>query len=453
MTDEPATPNAIHPERRVGADDKDRLLKENTAFCVAPWLHLHVLAEGQVTPCCETRQALGNINRQTFAEIWNGPEIRKVRAQMLRGELVAGCRKCYDKEEAGARSLRQHFNAYRARHFDTVVGSDMEGDAPNAAPRFFDIRFSNICNFRCRSCWHGSSSRWFADAVAIGVTAGDRPIIQGVEDAASLFEQLDSYLPFVEEVYFAGGEPCITDEHYRLLDILIERGCTNVELVYNTNLSVLTYKERDVLDLWKKFARVEVRASIDATGARGELMRKEQDWKATIENARLLKSRCPHIDFRTRTTVSVFNILHLPQMFRELAAIDFTTVDRMQMQLLQDPPFYNIRILPKAWKKRVRAGLADLERWFEERLRGTAGGDAAIALKKRELHDIVSYMDSEDWSHLLPQFRKKTARLDGLRSEKTADIFPELGSLLKEDRAPKRLWRRLRKALSWAAVS
>jgi radical SAM protein with 4Fe4S-binding SPASM domain len=433
MTDISKIPEGTNPERRVTADDKDQLLKSNPGFCLAPWMHLHILAEGVVTPCCETRQALGNINRQSFADIWNGEKMKEIRAQMLRGERVAGCRKCFDKEDAGVTSLRNYFNKRRGHQFDTVIGSDGQGNAPNAAPRYYDIRFSNICNFRCRSCWHGSSSRWFADGVALGVTAGDRPIIHGVEDAPSLFRQIDEFLPDVEQIYFAGGEPCITDEHYQLLDILIARGCTDVELVYNTNLSVTAYKGRDLLELWRKFSNVEVRASIDAIGARGELMRKEQDWKTTVENARRLRHHCPHIDFRTDTTVSVFNILHLPHMFRELAALDFTRIDQMRMHLLQDPDFYNIRILPPAWKAKARAGLADLELWFEERLRGEPDADQDIADKKQAMNDIASYMDSEDWSHLLPKFRNATARLDKLRDEKTAIVFPELAPLLEDD--------------------
>jgi sulfatase maturation enzyme AslB (radical SAM superfamily) len=135
---------------------------------------------------------------------------------MLRGELVEGCRKCFEKETAGVKSLRQRFNE-RAKHLSDRAVAPMPGKA-TALPVYWDIRFSNICNFRCRSCWYGSSSRWFADAKALNQKVGDQAIIQGVEDADGLFDQLDSLLPHIEEIYFAGGEPLLMDEHYRLLD-------------------------------------------------------------------------------------------------------------------------------------------------------------------------------------------------------------------------------------------
>jgi radical SAM protein with 4Fe4S-binding SPASM domain len=412
--------------------DKEQVLERNAAFCMAPWMHLHVLAEGQVTPCCESREMLGNINRQSFQEIWNGAPMRTVRAQMLRGERLSGCQKCFDKEDSGVQSLRERFNSHREHLFECVVGSGPDGQALNAKPVYWDIRFSNICNFRCRSCWHGSSSRWFSDGVALGITAGDKAIIHGVEDAGALFEQLDSFLPHLEEVYFAGGEPLIMDEHYRLLDLLIERGCCNVALSYNTNLSVTGYKGLDVLERWNKFPKIKVEVSIDAAGARGELMRKEQNWQETIDNIRRVRSVCPHIDLRTETTVSIFNVLHLPVLFRELIALDFVAVGSMSTHLLQDPPFYSIRALPPAWKAKVRKAFAKFDQWFEERLDKEPDGGEVLERHRRRIAEIVSYMDSEDWSHLLPRLRQTTARLDSLRSEAAGEIFPELAPLLAE---------------------
>jgi radical SAM protein with 4Fe4S-binding SPASM domain len=407
----------------------------NPAFCMAPWSNLHVQAEGFVTPCCETRQRVGNINRTPFPEIWNGSEMTAVRRQMLAGEKLEGCRKCYDKEAAGVRSFRQDLND-QARHLRARVLSD--GLAGDARPVFWDIRFSNLCNFRCRSCWHGSSSRWFADAKLLGNTAGDRAIIQGVEDAGGLFDQLDSILPEVEEIYFAGGEPLIMEEHYRLLDILTERGLFDIPLRYNTNFSETAWKDRDVFDVWARFSRVTVRASVDATGARGELMRKGQDWAQFLANGARLRAIAPKVDLATDTTVSVLNILHLPQLFRELLDAGFAPAERLRLHLLQEPRHYNIRILPGRWKDRARAALAETIGVVERATAGTPDRDTALAVQRTQVAEIESYMDGEDWSAHLPGFRDITRRLDALRHEQTAAVFPELASLLNASEWPGR---------------
>ena len=230
------------------------------------------------------------------------------------------------------------------------------------------------------------------------------------------------------------------EEHYRLLDLLIARGRADVALRYNTNLSLLAYKERDVLDLWNKFTNVMVSASIDASGARGELMRKEQNWQETVENARRVRARSPHVRFCTDTTVSIFNVLHLPALFRELAALDFVPVERMDMHILLDPPFYNIRILPREWKAKVRAALAELEEWFAEHVPASREGEAALAAHRGKLGEIAAYMDSEDWSHLLPRFREAVVRIDGLRAEATREVFPELAPLLDRGNERRHGW-------------
>jgi len=356
---------------------------------------------------------------------------------MLRGELVEGCRKCFEKEASGVKSLRQRFNE-RAKHLGDRAAAPTPGKA-TALPVYWDIRFSNICNFRCRSCWYGSSSRWFTDAKALNLNVGGQAIIQAVEDVDGLFDQLDALLPHVEEIYFAGGEPLLMDDHYRLLDWLTERGLFDTPLRYNTNFLETRYKGQDVFDIWARFSNVTVLASVDATGRRGELMRKGQDWAEFIDNCRRIKEKSPNVDLWTDTTVSVFNILHLPELYRELLAQDAVRAERIYLHLLQEPEHYNIRILPKAWKARVRSTLGDLELWLADILAGTPDGDTALAFQQKQIGGIVSYMDAEDWPANLPKFRKITQRLDSLREEKTSEVFPELAPLLvEEELAPRR---------------
>ncbi len=56
----------------------------------------------------------------------------------------------------------------------------------------------------------------------------------------TLMAKLKPYLDDVTEVYFAGGEIVITQEHYECLDYWIENDlCDQVELTYTTNFSTL----------------------------------------------------------------------------------------------------------------------------------------------------------------------------------------------------------------------
>ena len=109
----------------------------------------------------------------------------------------------------------------------------------------------------------------------------------------NLFDPFKSYLKDIEDFYFAGGEPLITDKHYDILDHLIAENKTNALLQYNTNLSNLNYKKKSIIDYWKQFKLVQVRASLDHYGDRAEYIREGTDWNLIIENLKKVKKECP----------------------------------------------------------------------------------------------------------------------------------------------------------------
>jgi sulfatase maturation enzyme AslB (radical SAM superfamily) len=124
-------------------------------------------------------------------------------------------------------------------------------------------------------------------------------------------QQMQEHIPYLEQVYFAGGEPLIMKEHYTLLEKLIDAGKTDVRIQYNTNFSELRFKDKHVFEYWKHFKNVSVGASLDASGARAELMRKGTDWQQTVDNRQRMMEEVPHVDFYVSATVSTMNVLHV----------------------------------------------------------------------------------------------------------------------------------------------
>src|SRR4030042_7019395 len=62
------------------------------AFCNYPWTHFEVNnPNGDVTMCCDNHIVLGNINKQSITEIWNGEGYRKIRNDMLTKGAHAVC--------------------------------------------------------------------------------------------------------------------------------------------------------------------------------------------------------------------------------------------------------------------------------------------------------------------------------------------------------------------------
>jgi radical SAM protein with 4Fe4S-binding SPASM domain len=79
-------------------DEQERVAAINAHPCRYPWHSVSVLADGRVVPCCRDINGdmiLGDLNRQSLSEIWNGPAIRSLRRALAAGDRGNPlCRAC-----------------------------------------------------------------------------------------------------------------------------------------------------------------------------------------------------------------------------------------------------------------------------------------------------------------------------------------------------------------------
>jgi hypothetical protein len=238
-----------------------------------------------------------------------------------------------------------------------------------------------------------------------------------------LWSQLEPLIPHVEEIYFAGGEPLIIDDYYALLDALVERKMFQVRLRYNTNFSATVHKGRDVMEMWSKFEHVEVDASLDAMGARGEYIRKGQNWNRVLENRERLRRVCPRVVFRLTPTLSVMNVLHFPDFFADWLSRGYLGPVDAPVNVLLDPIEYRIQVLPETLKRRVEEKYES----FIERALAPFGREAACAID--DLRGAMAFMRAQDLTDRLDDFRRRTRILDDSRGERFEVVFPELTEL------------------------
>lgn len=402
--------------------DRD-LLTRSPRFCLIPWVHMHVWPEGNTYPCCffDHDQPIGSMRESTLEELWNSDGLRRLRLAMLADEETAGCTRCYQLDRAGSPSLRTNTNKLFAHHWDKVETTQPDGHVERINLPYFDVRFSNLCNFRCRSCGPDLSSSWYDD-----VQDGNRvkpKILHPTKRPEDLWRQIEPLVPHIEEVYFAGGEPLITDEHYQILKLLIAHERTHVRIKYNTNFSQMVFRGEDVRSLWTRFDEVVVGASLDAMGARAEYLRKGTDWRLVEENRRRMMEICPRVQFHVSATISLMNALHFPDFHRAWVDTGLIRVSDLHLNILTFPMHYRIQALPPELKAAVRARY---DEHIDRYLTGF-GADAARAIDA--FRSVVRFMDEADHTAELPRFRDVTRQLDTLRDERFAGVFPELSAL------------------------
>lgn len=425
-----------------------QLIGHGRHFCIAPWIHLHITSLGNMCACCSEAKGpfsrgYGNINRASFQELWQGEAIREFRRKLLCDEADPRCAICDQQANLGLWNLRGWLNQlYAAKYSDWVAGTDETGFAPDAKPVYWDIRFSNLCNLKCRTCSFGASSSWYEDSRAMGrANAGNtyqnnfgnkgRAVI-GLENTAKLLDDLEIFLPYLEKVTFAGGEPLLMDENYRILDQLVALRQYEVELSYITNLTKLHYRQYDILATWQKFKRLFVTISLDGLGPRSEYLRKGLRWEEALANWVELKQRCPQADIRVNYTLSAFNALHLPDFHRRIVDDGYMAADSLYINCLNDPKYYNAQILPAAMKGEVTAKLYGHIEWLKRQpafgngSRGPGGPEQNGAASLAQWTNCIQFINEQDRTNLIPKFVELTGKLDQLRHEDCLTVFPEL---------------------------
>ena len=392
-----------------------------------PWIHLHAYPTGEAYTCCHAEMGVGqvgNCKNNTMQEIWNSPEQKKLRVDMLTEQHNPACGRCYEQEKSGFFSGRQSANKHHGHHIDRVFETQADGGYDDFEMTYWDIRFSNLCNLSCRSCGHIFSSSWYKDQ---SVLAGpewaknNKPMNYAGRFETDMIEQLYEHLDHVEQIYFAGGEPCMMDEHYLILEELERRGRFDVRLIYNTNFTQVKLKDRLVFDYWKKFDSVAVGASLDGSGMHGEYIRKGTKWEEVEQNRRTMMEICPKVDFYISPTLSIMNALHLPDFHRDWVEKGLLQPQDLNVNILQDPAHYRIDIAPQAYKDQITKKYnAHLEwlRPLDQLNRATVGFESAL-----------QYMNSTDNTALIEKFWQKTHQLDSIRKENILDSIPELGVL------------------------
>jgi radical SAM protein with 4Fe4S-binding SPASM domain len=406
---------------------KQELLMNSKTFCIYPWIHLHAYPTGEAYPCChaEMKYPVGSTRKNTLEEIWNQAPMRELRVNMLNNQQHEACARCYEQEASGFMSGRLSANKHHGHHINKIDNTEDSGHLNEFEMTYWDIRFSNLCNLKCRSCGHIFSSQWYQDQAKLaGGDWKDRNTVLNYagRTETDMWSQLEPHLEFVEQIYFAGGEPLLMEEHYRILEELIKRGRTDVRLIYNTNFTHTDLKGRSVFEYWKQFDSVAVGASLDDSGARGEYIRKGTDWAVVEQNRRDMLAICPGVDFYISPTLSIMNAMHLPEFHRDWVEKGLIRAKDLNVNILQDPPHYRIDIAPAEYKEQLTELYTQHLDWLN-----TQGDD--LGRTTQGFKSAITFLNATDNTHLIDTFWRKTHELDAIRKENILDIIPELKAL------------------------
>ena len=410
---------------------KRKLIKQKNSMtkdtiCAVPWMHLNFEPNGKVVPCCLTSHHnyfAGDLNKQTIDEIWNSSNMKKLRKQMIDGEEPEICATCFNKERVTGESGRY----YHSKEFPNVIKiipeiTKADGTCTTMELKYWDFRFSNLCNMKCRSCGPRYSSAWVPDAKKLGYTDQEKVWnIESVDDKTN-FDFLKDQVQHVQKIYFAGGEPLLMPEHWQTLDMLVENKRFDVKISYNTNASTLTYGKKNALDYWSQweYGKIEVWPSIDEIGPRAELIRSGTVWPKVEENLIAL-SKLDNIIVRPGMTIGAWNVFRLPEIINHLISIGVVTAKHKHqnffINLLQFPEHYHVSILPDQFRKDT---IDKLKKFINEH--NKTYGTTIDHLFTHIIHELQKPQNTV----AVKKFLQVSKQVDDVRDENIFEVIPEL---------------------------
>ena len=391
-------------------------------FCVLPWISIEASPIGTVRPCCladdEILDNNGNkfeLSTANFIDIQNSDHMRNLRTEFLAESRPETCRKCWNEEDAGRKSKRMH-TLDRLKH--TLNDEHWTTDAKSLM--FVDLKLGNICNLKCRICGSWSSSQFAGEEISFIPRAEQKSsyaykmLRAGAwpKENTHFWQQIDSVLDDIRYIEFTGGEPFMIDQHFDMLQGIIDRGiAAQVEIHYNTNGTLFPDRGPEI---WKHFKTVEIAVSVDDIGPRFEYQRSNASWNTVKDNVnrfRIMREGMPNLQLQCCITVNVFNVRYLDEVALWISLQDF---DFVYWNMMHDAWYFSISRLPLTAKEQIADYLANCN--TPEQFRS-------------EFNRIVEFMNRGESSDGA-ETRSEIQKLDQRRQQNLKKVQPELAAIL-----------------------
>ncbi len=403
-------------------------LLKSKHFCVLPFIHSCIWTDGRILPCCINQDyVLGNAKTNSLTDVYSNKNIKLVelRKEMLNGpELPPSCYRCSTPEENYADNSYRH---YVNRDFGYLIDSldiHIDGTVTENKVSTWDVRFSNLCNLKCRTCDNINSSK-IAEEEKKHIDQKITVLKEAFDDKEEFFNFFRSNIDNIQEIYFCGGEPLLLEEHYAMLDLLVEYKKFHVILRYNTNCTKLKFKDKDVVNnYWSKFEKVHLGLSLDAGWEQLYYIRHGANWDTVLENLKHIKNRCPDVKMQLTPTISILNAFHVKKLQLFLIDENLLDINAVYYNILTYPNYYSLTALPADLKEQVK------DHWMDFKLEAKAKGSNHHL--ESEIDKVIKYMYTEDQTHVLEKFQEETKFRDEIRSESFSTIFPELITLYEK---------------------
>lgn len=409
---------------------------KSTTFCMHPFTGLASREDGAVKVCCRSHP-IGDIQEETLEQIWNNDTMQRIRHQVLNSERPPECAPCFNLEDQGVESLRQRHikGEIPEARINLYPNTPLQEVMPFEFPTM-EIKLNNLCNLKCRMCNPTDSTSWndweqveefydkeknyIADNVR-KLNLVRKPYLDKFEDNPNWWNSFEKLLPYFRRVEFAGGEPLMDPQHFRILDMLKPYG-QQIEIKYATNGTTLGIsKGRTIHEYWPAFRSVAVNVSIDGIGDVYEYIRGNANFSKVVENIKTIQT-IPNVSRVVgAVAVQVSNVLILDKMIEyfldDLGIVFYTN-------MVNYPNVLSIQVLPNELKSLAIKRLNAVKLRVPE-FKHVKANPILLDITNKQIDGVINFITSKNTTHLWSECVEFNRRLDATREQSFFDVTPE----------------------------
>jgi hypothetical protein len=280
------------------------LMEKNQSFCLYPWIK-SVSYNDHYTLCTQSRTP---VTKTEEMKNWKTDKnFMEVRKKMLDGQKLTNCQSCYREEGFGKGvSIRKHETLEWAALMRIKSIEDLK---KIESPSYFELRFSNKCNIKCRSCNGHFSHLISKENKEIKDKKFQELVDKEIFDGFGGAEIIDWRK--LKRVYIGGGESTVQPELYEFLRNCIKNKNTEFEFRIGTNAVKISDK---LYELFKPFRNLTFSVSIDGTPKIDDYIRWGTNAEEKINNIKRLRAQGHSIAINF--VLSIWNVSRLGEILK-----------------------------------------------------------------------------------------------------------------------------------------
>jgi hypothetical protein len=363
-------------------ETKIKLDKIGCGFCLAKWTQVTMHLHNGMTHSCHHpsphKISLKELERNPTA-LHNSKTKKLARKEMLDGKRPSECQYCWNIEDNSNSFSDRVFKSsepWSEPYHEEISNLHWREDY---IPKYVEVSFSNVCNFKCAYCGPLYSSKWMEEINRYGgynLPSTQYNGLDEIEKNKTIPYKHSEPNPYVDAFWgwwpklydnldtfrITGGEPLLSKDFWKILDeiILNENPNKNLKFSINSNLGV----DDDLIDKLidkvgeitnnNKIKECIIYTSCDTYGEQAEYVRYGLDFERLFSNIEKILSKLDKVTIVVMSTFNIFSVFSYDKLVEKIydLKVKYFNTKRywnspiiLDTSYLRHPSFLSFRLL------------------------------------------------------------------------------------------------------------